>query len=231
MIDLPLVKMQEIASTKYDLNNFPTAFVYDFLYNSLSFGISNLTLNDVVSVLTDQPSTLEERKILAIKNYYKAFQFVLKMVKEKKEMDENSLKDLHEIIMDEVNVGGLYRQVDIFVEGSRYAPPAHIKVYERMKKYFQTLSDYPTNTFEEIMNKAAYSMLQLDKIHPFLDGNGKLARLVLNYYLLMHNLAPVVFLNKDKEKLFEYIEEYKVNKNSAPFIEYLINLEKISLDR
>src|SRR5690554_6819455 len=98
-----------------------------------------------------------------------------------------------------------------------------------MKKYFVTLADYPTNTFDEIIEKAAFSLLQLDKIHPFLDGNGKLARMVLNYHLLYNGLAPVVFPFNEKEHYFNCIEEFKVNKNIECFKEYITKLEKDAL--
>ena len=229
MNDLPLVKMQEIASKKFDLANFPVDFIANFIYHSLSFESQNLTLEAVKNVLEDQPSTLEEKRVIAIKNYRKAIDFVFEKVKNKEDLDENALKDLHEILMDEVNVGGLYRNVDISIQGSNHTPPGHLKVYDRMKKYFVTLADYPTNTFDEIIEKAAFSLLQLDKIHPFLDGNGKLARMVLNYHLLMNGLAPVVFPYTEKQYYFECIEEFKVNKSIACFKEYLIKLEKEAL--
>src|SRR5690606_13868824 len=99
-------------SEKFDLDNFPVDFIANFIYHSLSFESQNLTLEAVKNVLEDQPSTLEEKRVIAIKNYRKAIDFVFEKVKNKEDLDENALKDLHEILMDEVNVGGLYRNVD-----------------------------------------------------------------------------------------------------------------------
>lgn len=230
MIDLPLIQMQEIASKKYNLANFPVDFIADFIFHSLSFETSNLSFEAVKDVLEGRKSTLEEKREIAIKNYYKAFNYVLEMVRNNVKFDEETLKDLHELIMDEVNVGGLYRNVDISIQGSKHTPPGHIKVYDRMKKYFNTLDEHPTNSFEDIISKASYSLLQLDKIHPFLDGNGKLARLVLNYHLLANGLGPVVFPYTDKYIYFEYIEEFKVNKTNELFKDYLTKLVLKSLE-
>jgi Fic family protein len=224
MNDLPLGEMQALASKKFNLNELSNEFIAEFIYNSLSFE-TKLSFEDVSKVVNEEQSSLDEKKTLAIKNYKKAFMFVVDLAKEKKELDENTLKDIHEMLMDEVQVGGLYRNVDISIKGSNHTPPAHLKVYDRMKKYFMTLEEYG----DDVITKAAFSLLQLDKIHPFLDGNGRLSRIVLNYHLLYNGLAPVIFPFEEKEHYFNCIEEFKVNKNIDYFKEYLIKLENDAL--
>ncbi|MCK9471948.1 MAG: Fic family protein [Bacilli bacterium] len=225
MNDLPLVEMQALASKKINLHEFPIEFVSEFIYNSLSFETQNLTLEEVSKVVQDEQVDLEEKKVLKIKNYKNAFMFIVDLAKNKKELDENTLKDIHEMLMNEVNIGGLYRNVDISIKGSNHTPPGHLKVYDRMKKYFDKVEEYN----DDVLAKAAFSLLQLDKIHPFLDGNGKLARMVLNYHLLYNGLAPVVFPFNEKEHYFNCIEEFKVNKNIECFKEYITKLEKDAL--
>lgn len=224
MNDLPLGEMQALASKKFNLNELSNEFIAEFIYNSLSFE-TKLSFEDVSKVVNEEQSSLDKKKTLAIKNYKKAFMFVVDLAKEKKELDENTLKDIHEMLMDEVQVGGLYRNVDISIKGSNHTPPAHLKVYDRMKKYFMTLEEYG----DDVITKAAFSLLQLDKIHPFLDGNGRLSRIVLNYHLLYNGLAPVIFPFEEKEHYFNCIEEFKVNKNIDYFKEYLIKLENDAL--
>lgn len=225
MNDLPLVEMQALASKKFNLNECQNEFVSKFIFNSLSFETQNLTLEEVSKVVNGEHSSLEEKRVIGITNYKKAIEFVINLAKNKEDLDENTLKDIHEVLMDEVNVGGLYRNVDISIHGSNHTPPGHLKVYDRMKKYFDKINDY-----DDVITKATYSLLQLDKIHPFLDGNGKLARMVLNYHLIYGGLAPVIFPFEDKEHYFKCIEEFKVNKNIECFKEYLIKLEKDALN-
>lgn len=227
MNDLPLVEMQALASKKFNLNEFPNEFVSKFIYNSLSFETHNLSLEEVSKVINEEHSELDEKRVLGITNYKKAFMFVVDLARNKRELDENTLKDIHEILMNEVNIGGLYRNVDISIKGSNHTPPGHLKVYDRMKKYFDKIEDYN----DDIMAKASFSLLQLDKIHPFLDGNGKLARMVLNYHLLYNGFAPIVFPFTEKEHYFKCIEEYKVNKNIECFKEYIITLEKNAFNK
>lgn len=226
MNDLPLVEMQSLASKKFNLQQFPSEFVSLFIFNSLSFEPQNLSPKDVLKVVNGEQTDLDESRVLAITNYKNAFMHIVDMAKNQITLDENTLKDLHEMLMNEVNIGGLYRNVDISIKGSNHTPPAHLKVYDRMKKYFNTLEELN----DDIITKATYSLVQLDKIHPFLDGNGKLARMVLNYHLLYNGLAPIIFPYTDKVNYFKFIEEFKVNKEIEHFREYVISLEKQALN-
>lgn len=225
MNELPLTTMQEIASKKFDINNISHDFIASYIFHSLSFESNFYTFEEVKRIINNNLEGIDEKKVLHVTNHKNALFFVVNLIKTKQKLNENKLKDLHEILMSEVNIGGLYRNVDISIRGSNHTPPAHLKVYNRMKAYFANLEEYNEDVFEKI----AYSHLQLDKIHPFLDGNGRLARLVLTYHLLDNGLMPIVIPHTDKSHYFECTEEFKVNKNIAPFMNYIIELEKKAL--
>ena len=173
----------------------------------------------VNAVFEDLEADVNEKEKKSIINAFNAFSFILNLLENKEELDENKLKDLHEIIMDGFGNGGLYRNVDISIKGSNHTPPSHIKVYDRMKKYFDTINQDGVELYEQI----AFSHLQLAKIHPFLDGNGRCARLVLNYNLLKNGLKPIIIEASKKDEYFNYLEEFKVNKDITPFINFLKN--------
>lgn len=221
MSDCPLVKMQSLASEKFDMNKISTDFLVTFIHNSLSFETDSITANDVKKIITGEVNNYDNKLITTVLNHKNALLFVIDLVKNDQELEENTLKDIHEILMDGLSLGGLYRNVDISIKGSNHTPPSHIKVYDRMKKYFETIKNFDGDLFELI----AYSHLQLAKIHPFLDGNGRCSRLVLNYYLLKNGLAPIIIPHLDKKKYFELLEEFKVEKNIVPFINYLKDLQ------
>jgi len=220
MNELPLLEMQALASNYFDLNNISVDFIAKFIHSSLSFESDLMSLDEVKKLLNEDVSD-ENKKNLLVQNHKNAFMYIVDLIKTNQQLEENKLKDLHEILMNEIGVGGLYRNVDISINGSNHTPPSHIKVYDRMKKYFDTITNFSGNVFELI----AYSHLQLVKIHPFLDGNGRCARLMLTYQLMKHNLAPIVIPYTNKERYFSCIEDFKVNKNITPFIEYIKELE------
>jgi Fic family protein len=224
MTDLPLQEMQSIAS-RFDLNNIDKKFLGDFISNSLSFE-TDITRDEVEKVLNGQTEEVDSKKVLLVKNHYEAFLFVVDLIKNEIELDENKLKDLHEVLMQDIDIGGLYRNVDISIKGSNHTPPSHIKVYDRMKKYFDVLESGSKDLWELI----AFSHVQLAKIHPFLDGNGRCARLVLNYMLMKNKLLPIVIPYDDRRRYFDALENFKVNKDIVPFVEYIKELELKTLE-
>ena len=62
------------------------------------------------------------------------------------------------------------------------------------------------------------------KIHPFLDGNGRCARIVLNYYLIKNGRKPVIIPLERKEEYFNALEEFKVNKDIQVFVRFMNSL-------
>ncbi|MDD3107379.1 MAG: Fic family protein [Bacilli bacterium] len=212
MIAFDLSGMHSEASKKITID-----FLIDFIYNSISFETSVVSKEEVTRIINGDLANLEKNKITIVNNNLNGFMFMVNLLEKKEAFTENILKDLHEIIMKDLGVGGLYRNVDISVMGSNHTPPSHIKVYDRMKKYFDTINS-PTDNLEE---QIAFSHLQLMKIHPFLDGNGRCARIVLNYELLKNNFNPIVLDYSKKEEYFTCLEEFKVNKNIRPFINFI----------
>lgn len=200
-----------------DLTNLSFDFIVDFIYNSLGFEQNNISYDDVKNTLLDPNTTTDDKRKNLILNHYKALEFILELVRNNQTLTEELLKDLHEVLMGEDAIGGLYRKVDISIKGSSHTPPSHLKVYDRMKKYFLTLENYEGDVLEQI----AYSHLQLAKIHPFLDGNGRCARLVLNYFLLINNYSPIVIYLEESDEYFVTLEEFKVNKDIKPFVNFL----------
>ncbi|HHU55626.1 MAG TPA: Fic family protein [Acholeplasmataceae bacterium] len=227
MIDGELLTMRSTVKEKIDILDVPKEFLINQTYHGLLFEYDSITRQEVEDVVSGNTENIDPKKVLLINNHKNAFLKVVEMVKQNIPMDEDNLKDLHQILMDGlIDTGGLYRNVDISIKRSNHTPPSHIKVYDRMKKYFAYCLDGPDNDLFEYI---AYCHLQLAKIHPFLDGNGRLARLVLNYYLMKYDFLPVIVTYEERHKYFELLEEFKVNKNINPFIKYLIELEKEAL--
>ena len=133
------------------------------------------------------------------------------------ECSEDFVKDLHEMLLDGIINGGLYRNINLSIKGSNHTPCDYIKVYDRMKKYYDTLAFYEGTDIQ----KAAYAHLQIAKVHPFLDGNGRLARLVMNYMLIKAGYLPINVPRRDMQVYFNLLEEFKVNKTQVPFEEFI----------
>ena len=204
-----------MAQFNFVSNKLSVDFIGDFVYNTLSLEGRSVSREEVNKVINGE--RIEEKHQILITNSLNGINYILNLLEIESSFDENKLKDLHEIIMNNIAIGGLYRNVDISIKGSNHTPPSYLKVYDRMKKYFDALDE----EYQDKLEKVAFSHLQLAKIHPFLDGNGRLARLVLLYELLLNGFKPVIIKIEQKEEYFNMLEEFKVNKNINPFIEFL----------
>ncbi|MGI6787056.1 MAG: Fic family protein [Acholeplasmataceae bacterium] len=194
--------------------------VYTFDAISMQ-GTNKASLDDVKKIITgEQVPGCSEREVKEIVNHYKAINHVYQMVKNNVEMSEDVIKDLHEILTEGILNGGNYRNVNIRIPGATHQPPDYIKVYDRMKRYFYTLDNYQDNNIE----KAVFAHAELAKIHPFLDANGRLARLVMNYYLMKENYLAVTMPANLKNKYIEVLECFKVEKDIKPFVNFIEEL-------
>ncbi len=199
------------------------SFLIDFITNSISFETLQVTQEIVEKILNNDLEGIDEKTIKIVKNYENGIIYALNLLKEKKNLSENDIKDIHERVVNGLSLGGLYRNVDISIKGSNHTPPSYLKVYDRMKKYIDSINDENNDMYYNI----AFAHLQLTKIHPFLDGNGRVARIILNFELLKYNLKPIVISYDEKEDYFNLLEEFKVNKNINPFIDYLKEKQKM----
>ncbi len=159
-------------------------------------------------------------------NQKNAYDFMLARVKDDTFFNDELIKRFHEIIMDGEYGAGEFRTVNISVNGSMYVPPRHEKINQKMEKMF-TEMELKTDLIE----KVAFAHAYLDKIHPFLDGNGRCSRLVLNYLLLKNNLLPITFDLEYKTEYFKALEKFKVEKDLNPLVELIQTLENIELEK
>ena len=227
MINEKLSKALEEAKQTKNFLEISEEFLVNLVQSALAFDNPSLKKEDVVKVLNGEVVGVNPDKVRKIINQKNAFLKVLQMAKEKVELDENTLKDLHQILCDgEAEVGGLYRRVNISVKGSNHTPCSYEKVYDRMAKYFVFMQEGPKGDLWEYIS---YLHLQLAKIHPFLDGNGRLARLVLNYELMKNGFMPVIITSDERDKYFSALESFKVDKDIKPFMDFLEDLEMKSI--
>lgn len=211
-----------------ELKLFEFNFACVFTKNSSCIeGNQIVTVEDVVSITKGYNVKIDETLKRSIYNHFKTYHYMLEYLNEGKEFSEDFVKDLHEMLLDGIINGGLYRNINLSIKNSSHTPCDYIKVYDRMNKYFYTLANFEGTDLE----KAAYAHLQIAKIHPFLDGNGRLARLILNFMLIKSGYLPISIPAKKKLEYFDLLEEFKVNKTQKPFDEYLEKLLNKEYDR
>lgn len=195
-------------------------FIARFSFESITIdGKNHLTKDEVDNLLKKQVVTsgLSEREQKEALNNKKAFEHAFKLVMSRRKLDEEILKDLHEILVEGIFVGGQYRKVNVQIKNSMHQPPDYVKVYDRMAKFFYDLEHFSGTTVQ----KASFAHAQILKIYPFLEGNGRLARLISNYILMYDGYMPLSIPIKDANQYFEAIDSFKVDKDLRPFANYV----------
>lgn len=223
-----LVEIRNSNSEKL-FDNFDKAFEVDYAHNSTAIEGNTLTLIETKVLLEDHISVGNKslREIYEVVNHNKAFSYVKKCISYNKPIDENIVKDIHSILMENILVGGVYRNVEVRITGAKHKPPAPSEMYYQIKEFFSNMNSKSNLNPIEL---AAWTHAEFVKIHPFVDGNGRTSRLIMNYQLMRNGFLPVSVNKEDRLEYFNYIEEYAVNGNLSPFIGFVAELEEQQLD-
>jgi len=222
---LQAVSDKKKTLSESELKNLCNEFDNRYIYESTSFENGDFTFEDVVFLLEDHSRQFPDKSEVvrkAIINNYHAIQAVHRLVKEGKQFDETTVKDLHQILVDGIITGGVYRTRDLFILGAKHVPPTYLKIFSKMDQFFADLN----NPDLKGLKKAAFAHLQILKIYPFMDANGRLARLLLNYQLELEGFLPVSITKDLRDEYYKNIDEYKINKKIEPFTEFIAELEE-----
>ena len=230
-----LLRLKETAEEKRSelspevLSSFENSFNIEYAHNSTAIEGNTLTLIQTKAIIEDGLSVggKELREIYEVANHAKAFAYVQKCVAEGKPLDENIVKDIHSLLMENILVGGVYRDVDVRITGAGHKPPAPSDMYRQVKNFFADLPYKPELNAVEL---AAWTHAEFVRIHPYTDGNGRTSRMIMNYQLLSNGFLPVSIAKENRLEYFEALEAYAVNGDLAPFAEMIAGLEQQRLE-
>jgi len=199
------------------VEDFENQFALAYTCDAVGMCDKKLSLEDVeriskAKVLPD----FSEREQKEILNHLKAFEYVKKEVHEHRPFSEEFIKDIHEMLVAGIFPGGVYRNVNISIFGAAHQPPDHVKVYTRMSRFFNTIDQFEGNDLE----RATYAHASIAKIHPFVDANGRLAKLVLNYFLIKFGYLPISIPLDRMDEYIKYLEVFKVEKDLEPLTQF-----------
>lgn len=223
-----LIEIQKNNSENL-FDNFDKAFEVDYAHNSTAIEGNTLSLIETKVLLEDEISVGNKslREIYEVVNHNKAFSYVKKCISDNKSLDENIVKDIHSILMENILIGGVYRNIEVRITGAKHKPPAPSEMYYQIKEFFSNMNSMSDLNPIEL---AAWTHAEFVKIHPFVDGNGRTSRLIMNYQLMRNGFLPVSVNKEDRLEYFNYLEEYAVNGSLSPFIDFVAELEEQQLD-
>lgn len=144
------------------------------------------------------------RENLEAINHYEAVELIIQIAEKKEPLTERILKDIHALVLRGIDkeYAGRYRTVNVRVASSRHLPPDALKVQELMDDYFRFYAT-ERDTIHPVL-LAARLHERLVSIHPFLDGNGRTARLIMNLILVQHGYTIVNIAGDNQSRLNYY---------------------------
>jgi len=172
------------------------------------------------------------KDLLEARNHAQAIEFVKALAKRTKShqfIKEQDIKDIHKIILtgiDESNTGR-YRQTEVFIKGSNTNFPLPQAVPNAMQKFIQWLQE-----LQEVhpVQVAADAHFKFVSIHPFADGNGRTARLLMNLILLINSYPMAVIRNEERIRYLESFDFVRNKKDMQPFYNIIEMAVERSLD-
>ncbi|MGL4547873.1 Fic family protein [Eubacterium aggregans] len=208
------------------LNDIEADFNLRFSHDTTKIEGNTFSLGEAKTFLIDgytiAGKTLREH--LELINSQKAFNFVKKLVENQALLSEEMIKDIHEQLMTGIFPGGLYRNSNARITGASFIPCDWTEVRNEMKFF---MSDYEDRKKEmDSITLAAWVHAEFVKIHPFPDGNGRTARLLLNFILMNNKFLPITIKPEKRAAYYDSLDIYGSSQNLEPFSTYIEGLEK-----
>jgi Fic family protein len=226
---LEKIKKRYEKVPKITSDNRYEAFTSLFTHDSTAIEGNTLTLQETASLLFDEivPSKRNLREINEVLNHKKAFDFILGY---EKDITKKFICDLHRLVLkDTISKElepqiGRYRTVQVFIRGLDWIPPEPKHVPKDMRDLLMWYSKNKGKLHPLVV--AIYFHVGFETVHPFVDGNGRVGRLLLNFILHKNGYPMVNIPNVERHIYYEVLREAQVGGNLRPFIEFLKELLK-----
>ena len=211
--------------TEGELERLNEEFLTEYTYNSNAIEGNTLTLREtdmVLRGLTIDKKSLKEH--LEVIGHKEAFDYVKQLVSENAEISEKLIKDIHYLVLaDKKDDRGVYRRIPVRIMGAAHEP---VQPYLIIPKMEELLEQYK-NSKEDIVTKLARFHIEFEDIHPFIDGNERTGRLLINLELMKAGYPPIDIKFSDRLKYYEAFDEYHIKHNISAmadmFARYLNN--------
>jgi len=212
------------------IQNYEAAFRVEYTHSSTAIEGNTLSLIETKLLLEDaiSPGGKNLREIYEVVNHSKAFAYTSRCVTEGKVLDKNIVKDIHAILMDNIMYGGIYRNVNVYITGARHTPPPPVEAYRQMECFYADMDGNKGKMHP--IEYAAWTHAEYVKIHPFVDGNGRASRLIMNYQLMAAGYLPVSIPTERRLEYFTMLETYACENDLTPFAMLISELEEARLD-
>lgn len=191
-------------------------------YNSNAIEGNTLTLSETKVVLEGitigGKSMIEHLETI---NHRDAIVFLEEIIQEDENISEWIIKNVHSIILKDIDSknAGKYRIENVLISGAKHIPPSHIMVQEAMQRL---LLEYKSEWRDlHPVIRACLLHGEFVRIHPFIDGNGRTARLLLNFELIKYGYTPIVIENERRNEYYDALDAAHTTNDYSTFIGFI----------
>lgn len=211
------------------LDKYDSSFSVDYAHNSTAIEGNTLSLMETKLVLEDKIAIggKKLREIYEVVNHQKAFELIKEKISAGLALDTNLVKQIHATLVDNIFIGGIYRDGPVRITGASFTPPTGDEMYRELQMFY---ADFSWMKEKNPIEYAAWTHAEFVRIHPFADGNGRTSRMIMNYQLMSCGLLPISIQASDRLDYYRTLEEYAINKNLDPFINFVADREEKTLD-
>lgn len=218
------------------LKKIQSALEIEYTYESNRIEGNTLTLQETALVVNEGVtiSGKSMREHLEAINHAQAIDFIKDIAKDNIEINERLIKEIHAIILHSIDRdnAGKYRNVPVMISGSMHMPAQPYLIGSQMEAFIIEYNSKVNDNIHPVVI-AAYLHDELVKIHPFIDGNGRTSRLLMNLYLLSKGYVVVSLKgdNDSKRAYYMALEKSHTENNSIDFYTLVAENEKEALNR
>ena len=194
--------------TKGELERLNEEFTVEYTYNSNAIEGNTLTLRETDLVL--RGLTIDQKPLkdhIEAVGHKEAFDFVRELVKGNAPLTESVIRQIHYLVLaDKRDDRGVYRRVPVRIMGAHHEP---VQPYLIGPKMEQLLHDYAASE-DHIVTKLARFHIEFEGIHPFIDGNGRTGRLLVNLELMKAGYQPIDNKFADRVAYYNAFDTYHI---------------------
>lgn len=218
------------------LKKIQDALDIEYTYESNRIEGNTLTLQETALVVNEGVtiSGKSMREHLEAINHTEAINYIKDIAKQDIEISERTIKEIHALILHGIDRenAGRYRTVPVMISGSTHMPPQPYLIEKQMEDFMLRFRQMEEEKVHPVLI-AAYLHDELVRIHPFIDGNGRTSRLLMNLYLLRHGYVIITLKGSNDAKLNYYKALEKSHTEQLPedFQKLVIEAEIAALQK
>lgn len=232
LIDIKKAKINESRPlTSGEIQRLRDEFMVDFTYNSNAIEGNTLTLKETAMVL--EGMTIDRKPLkdhLEAIGHRDAFLYIEEIAKNKIKLSEREIKDIHSLVLiNRPEDKGVYRRIPVTIMGAYTEPVQPYLIEPRMEELFE--KNEKRKKVMHPIERIARFHLEFEGIHPFIDGNGRTGRLIMNLELIRNGYPAINVKFTDRKLYYDAFDIYYRDGNADEMIKLVAGYVSGRLDK